>query len=96
MSSSANDRGGGRVKVGLVGSQFVSTIHAESLHRCADAELYAVAYQRGLPARYVDSPHPADTGMPGLVRTSGKSEIAPASPKLASSPRTSAGRTLHH
>ena len=43
MSSSANDCGGGRVKVGLVGSQFVSTIHAESLHRCADAELYAVA-----------------------------------------------------
>jgi predicted dehydrogenase len=29
--------------VGLVGSQFVSTIHAESLRRCAAAELYAVA-----------------------------------------------------
>jgi len=32
-----------RVKVGLVGSQFISTIHAESLHRCAGAELCAVA-----------------------------------------------------
>ena len=32
-----------RVKVGLVGSQFITTIHAESLHRCAGAELYAVA-----------------------------------------------------
>jgi predicted dehydrogenase len=39
MSSSANRR----VRVGLVGSQFISTIHAESLHRCPDAELYAVA-----------------------------------------------------
>jgi predicted dehydrogenase len=29
--------------VGLVGSQFVSTIHAESLKRCPDAELIAVA-----------------------------------------------------
>lgn len=32
-----------RIGVGLVGSQFVSTIHAESLKRCADAELIAVA-----------------------------------------------------
>ena len=39
-SATAADR---HVKVGLVGSQFVSTIHAESLHRCAGAELYAVA-----------------------------------------------------
>jgi myo-inositol 2-dehydrogenase/D-chiro-inositol 1-dehydrogenase len=39
MSSSTS----GRVRVGLVGSQFISTIHAESLHRCAGAELYAVA-----------------------------------------------------
>jgi myo-inositol 2-dehydrogenase / D-chiro-inositol 1-dehydrogenase len=39
-TATAPDR---RVKVGLVGSQFVSTIHAESLHRCAAAELYAVA-----------------------------------------------------
>ena len=46
MSSSAQGQGGGgsrRVRVGLVGSQFVSTIHAESLHRCAGAELVAVA-----------------------------------------------------
>ena len=41
--SSATPGGARRVKVGLVGSQFVSTIHAESFHRCADAELYAVA-----------------------------------------------------
>src|SRR5690242_9625375 len=32
-----------RVRVGLIGSQFITTIHAESLHRCADAELFAVA-----------------------------------------------------
>jgi myo-inositol 2-dehydrogenase/D-chiro-inositol 1-dehydrogenase len=38
MSSTA-DR---RVRVGLVGSQFISTIHAESFHRRPDAELFAV------------------------------------------------------
>jgi predicted dehydrogenase len=43
MSSSTGGVGERRVRVGLVGSQFVSTIHAESLHRCAGAELYAVA-----------------------------------------------------
>ncbi|MBM3890523.1 MAG: Gfo/Idh/MocA family oxidoreductase, partial [Verrucomicrobia bacterium] len=32
-----------RVRVGLVGSQFVSSIHADSLKRCAEAELAAVA-----------------------------------------------------
>src|SRR6185295_7594440 len=32
-----------RVRVGFVGSQFITAIHAESFHRCADAELYAVA-----------------------------------------------------
>ncbi|HOW66169.1 MAG TPA: Gfo/Idh/MocA family oxidoreductase [Candidatus Paceibacterota bacterium] len=32
-----------KVRVGLVGSQFISTIHAEALKRCADAELFAVA-----------------------------------------------------
>jgi myo-inositol 2-dehydrogenase / D-chiro-inositol 1-dehydrogenase len=31
------------VRVGLVGSQFISTIHAEALKRCADAEIVAVA-----------------------------------------------------
>ncbi len=31
------------VRVGLVGSQFISSIHAESLQRCASAELFAVA-----------------------------------------------------
>ncbi|HET8656754.1 MAG TPA: Gfo/Idh/MocA family oxidoreductase [Longimicrobiaceae bacterium] len=31
------------VRVGLVGSQFISSIHAESLQRCAQAELVAVA-----------------------------------------------------
>jgi predicted dehydrogenase len=32
-----------RVKVGLIGSQFASTIHAESLKRVADAEIIAAA-----------------------------------------------------
>jgi myo-inositol 2-dehydrogenase/D-chiro-inositol 1-dehydrogenase len=32
-----------RVRAGLVGSQFISTIHAESLRRSADAQLWAVA-----------------------------------------------------
>jgi myo-inositol 2-dehydrogenase/D-chiro-inositol 1-dehydrogenase len=32
-----------RIKVGLIGSQFVSHIHAISLKRCAQAELFAVA-----------------------------------------------------
>ena len=32
-----------KVRVGLIGSQFISTIHAESLHRCQSAELIAVA-----------------------------------------------------
>lgn len=32
-----------RVKVGLIGSRFISTIHAESLARCAAAEMLAVA-----------------------------------------------------
>ncbi|MCE9544790.1 MAG: Gfo/Idh/MocA family oxidoreductase [Planctomycetia bacterium] len=32
-----------RVKVGLIGSQFISTIHARSLKHCTAAELFAVA-----------------------------------------------------
>jgi predicted dehydrogenase len=32
-----------RVKVGLIGSQFISAIHAESLSRCNQAEMMAVA-----------------------------------------------------
>ena len=43
MTTSAPGGTHRRVRVGLVGSQFVSSIHAESLHRCADAELFAVA-----------------------------------------------------
>ena len=31
------------VKVGIIGSQFISTIHAESLARCQSAEMLAVA-----------------------------------------------------
>lgn len=34
---------GSPVRVGLVGSQFVSSIHAESLKRCHQAEIFAVA-----------------------------------------------------
>jgi myo-inositol 2-dehydrogenase / D-chiro-inositol 1-dehydrogenase len=43
MSTSNNGGSRKRVKVGLIGSQFIAAIHAESLHRCPDAELYAVA-----------------------------------------------------
>src|SRR5262245_251996 len=32
-----------RVRVGIVGSQFISTIHARSLLACPQAELYSVA-----------------------------------------------------
>jgi myo-inositol 2-dehydrogenase / D-chiro-inositol 1-dehydrogenase len=32
-----------RVRVGLIGSQFVSTIHAEALTQCAAAEIVAAA-----------------------------------------------------
>lgn len=32
-----------KVRIGLIGSQFISTIHAEALKPCADAELFAVA-----------------------------------------------------
>jgi predicted dehydrogenase len=32
-----------RTKVGLIGSQFISAIHAEALHACPQAELFAVA-----------------------------------------------------
>jgi predicted dehydrogenase len=34
---------GGRVRVGIVGSQFISSIHADALQRCSAAELFAVA-----------------------------------------------------
>jgi predicted dehydrogenase len=34
---------GKRIRVGLIGSQFISTIHAEALKQSADAELLAVA-----------------------------------------------------
>ena len=54
-----------RVKVGLIGSQFISTIHAESLKRIADAEAVAVAspteehvrafaQQHGIPNHFTD------------------------------------------
>jgi myo-inositol 2-dehydrogenase/D-chiro-inositol 1-dehydrogenase len=32
-----------KVRVGLIGSQFISSIHADALKPCADAELFAVA-----------------------------------------------------
>ena len=32
-----------KVRVGLVGSQFISSIHAEALKRCSRAEIVAVA-----------------------------------------------------
>ncbi len=36
-----------RVKVGIVGSRFISSIHADALARCAAAELFAVASPTG-------------------------------------------------
>jgi predicted dehydrogenase len=39
------------VRVGLVGSQFIAAIHAESVRRCASAELFAVASPTGDNAR---------------------------------------------
>jgi predicted dehydrogenase len=55
-----------KVRVGLVGSQFITTIHAEAIQRCADAELYAVASptpghaedfarKTGIPHSFTDS-----------------------------------------
>ena len=42
---------GRKVRVGIIGSQFISTIHAEALRACADAELVAVASDAGPNAR---------------------------------------------
>ncbi len=53
------------VRVGLIGSQFISSIHAEALERCAQAELAAVASPNeahlkpfaekyGIPHRFTD------------------------------------------
>jgi myo-inositol 2-dehydrogenase/D-chiro-inositol 1-dehydrogenase len=36
-----------KVRVGIVGSQFISSIHVEALSRCAEAELFAVASPTG-------------------------------------------------
>src|SRR5882672_5383306 len=52
---------GKRVRIGLVGSQFICSIHAESIRRCGEAELYAVAsptpeHVRNFAKRY-DVPH---------------------------------------
>jgi myo-inositol 2-dehydrogenase / D-chiro-inositol 1-dehydrogenase len=51
-----------RVKVGLIGSQFISSIHAEALGHCRDAELHAVASPTpGNAARFAERhgvPHP--------------------------------------
>ena len=54
-----------RIKVGLIGSQFISHIHALSLKRCAQAEVFAVASptpgnarkfatQHGIPHHFTD------------------------------------------
>ena len=40
-----------KVRVGLVGSQFISTIHAESLKRVAGAELFSVVSPTGSHAK---------------------------------------------
>src|SRR5882672_7238226 len=38
-----NDRMNHKVRVGIIGSQFISSIHVDALKRCADAEVLAVA-----------------------------------------------------
>ncbi|MEA1952200.1 MAG: Gfo/Idh/MocA family oxidoreductase [Planctomycetota bacterium] len=54
-----------KVRVGLVGSQFISSIHADALQSCADAELLAIASPTeahvkefadrfGIPHRFTD------------------------------------------
>ncbi len=47
----------GKVKVGLIGSGFISTIHAEALKSCAEAELVAVASRRTGKARAFAKSH---------------------------------------
>ncbi len=46
-----------RVRVGIVGSQFISSIHAEALGRCAGAELFAVASPTGDHAQHFAERH---------------------------------------
>jgi predicted dehydrogenase len=49
---------GARVRVGIVGSQFISSIHAEALQQCAAAELFAVASPTGRHAqRFAEQHH---------------------------------------
>src|SRR5438093_1251444 len=48
-----------KVRVGLVGSGFVSTIHAESLKRVAGAQMVAVTSPTGDHAEKHDGPHSA-------------------------------------
>jgi len=54
-----------RIRIGLVGSQFICSIHADSIKRCADAELFAVsspttdhaskfAWRFGVPHHFAD------------------------------------------
>ena len=54
-----------KVKIGLIGSGFISTIHAEALKRCAAAEVLAVtspspgkaedfARKHGIPPHFAD------------------------------------------
>src|SRR5436190_16255216 len=46
-----------KVKVGLIGSQFISHIHAVSLKRCGEAELFAVASPSSGHARTFAAKH---------------------------------------
>jgi predicted dehydrogenase len=46
-----------KVRVGLIGSGFISAIHAEALGRCADAELFAVASPSAGKARAFAKKH---------------------------------------
>jgi signal transduction histidine kinase len=45
-----------------------------------EAEIFAVAHQRGLPAGYLDAVHAANEDMPGRVRGSGSTQIADVEP----------------
>jgi len=56
-----------KIKIGIIGSQFVSHIHASSLRRCAAAELFAVAsptqgHAQGFAAKHGIPHHFTDYG----------------------------------
>ena len=66
------------VRVGLIGSQFISSIHARALQRCARAEIVAVAsptpghaekfaQEHGIPHQFTDYRHMLQEGLDMVV-----------------------------